>query len=69
MRGTHRRSRRGLASPAVDAAIVAAISVFAALLSGARTWTGFTSPDSEFYASLALFGDDVADRAIDPAYT
>ncbi len=45
------------------------ISVFTAFLSGSRTWTGFNSPDSEFYASLALFGDDVADRAIDPAYT
>ncbi len=48
---------------------MAAISLFAAFGSGARTWTGFNSPDSEFYASLALFGDEVTDRAIDPAYT
>jgi hypothetical protein len=33
-----------------------------------QTWTGFNSPDSEFYASFALYGSDVADRAVDPAY-
>ena len=53
----------------VDAAIVVGISVLAAFGSGSRTWTGFNSPDSEFYASLALFGSDVTDRSIDPAYT
>jgi hypothetical protein len=46
---------------------VLAISLFAAVVS--RPWTGFTSPDSEFYATLALHGSDVADRALDPAYT
>ncbi len=46
-----------------------ALSIGAACLTGSRTWVGFNSPDSEFYASLALFGDDVADRSIDPAYT
>lgn len=30
---------------------------------------GIQLPDSEFYASLALFGNDVADRSLDPAYT
>jgi len=53
---------------ALDAIIVAAISVFSAFLSGSRQWVGFNSPDSEFYASLALFGNEVTDRAIDPAY-
>ena len=51
----------------IDVAAVAAITAFVALVS--RRWTGFTSPDSEFYASLALFGSDVTDRAIEPAYT
>ncbi|MHB1164336.1 MAG: hypothetical protein ACYC3K_03750 [Candidatus Nanopelagicales bacterium] len=52
-----------------DAALIAAVSVGAAFGSGAQAWVGFNSPDSEFYASLALFGSDVADRAIEPAYT
>ena len=53
----------------VDAAVIMAISVFSAFLSGSRQWAGFNSPDSEFYASLALFGSDVTDRALEPAYT
>ena len=53
----------------VDAGIVLSISAVAAFGSGSRSWTGFNSPDSEFYASLALFGSDVTDRSIDPAYT
>ena len=53
---------------ALDATIVAAISVFSAFFSGSRQWAGVNSPDSEFYASLALFGNEVTDRAIDPAY-
>jgi hypothetical protein len=61
------RALRPAGSPALDALIVLAISLFAALVS--RPWTGFTSPDSEFYATLALHGSDVADRALDPAYT
>lgn len=51
-----------------DAAIVAAISIFSAFLSGSKQWAGFNSPDSEFYASLALFGNEVTDRAPEPAY-
>ncbi|PHX60886.1 MAG: hypothetical protein CK552_03495 [Actinobacteria bacterium] len=53
---------------ALDAVIVAAISIFSAFLSGSRQWAGSNSPDSEFYASLALFGNEVTDRAIEPAY-
>ncbi len=53
---------------ALDTAIVAAISVFSAFLSGSRHWAGFNSPDSEFYASLAIFGSEVTDRALEPAY-
>ena len=51
----------------IDIAAVAGITAFVALVS--RRWTGFNSPDSEFYASLALFGSEVTDRAIEPAYT
>ena len=61
-RAEHPRSSR-----AIDGLLVLAVSLFAALVS--RPWTGFTSPDSEFYATLALHGSDVADRALDPAYT
>jgi hypothetical protein len=53
----------------LDTVIIAGLSVFSAFLSGSRQWAGFNSPDSEFYASLALFGSDVTDRAIEPAYT
>jgi len=53
--------------PFRDAAIIAVITTFAALVS--QRWSGFNSPDSEFYASLAVFGSDVTDRAIEPAYT
>jgi len=51
----------------IDIVGVIGITAFVALVS--RRWTGFTSPDSEFYASLALFGSEVTDRAIEPAYT
>lgn len=51
----------------MNVGIVAALTAAISLLS--QRWTGFNSPDSEFYASLALFGSDVADRALDPAYT
>lgn len=50
-----------------DPAGVLVIAGFTSLVS--QRWTGFNSPDSEFYASLALFGSDVTDRAIEPAYT
>jgi hypothetical protein len=54
---------------AIDPMIILGVSVFSAFFSGSRQWAGFNSPDSEFYASLALFGSDVTDRAIEPAYT
>jgi hypothetical protein len=56
-------------SAILDPAIIVGLSAFSAFLSGSRQWAGFNSPDSEFYASLALFGSDVTDRAIEPAYT
>ena len=52
----------------LDAALISAVTAGIALLSGAQRWTGFNSPDSEFYASLALFGDEVTSRS-EPAYT
>lgn len=69
MSGQHPRKERTALTRFVDAGTVLAISTFAAFLSGSQRWTGFNSPDSEFYASLALFGNDVTDRSIDPAYT
>lgn len=42
------------------------MSAFIVLMT--QTWTGFNSPDSEFYASLALYGSDVTDRAVEPGY-
>jgi len=50
----------------IDPAAVAAISLGAWVVS--RPWPGFNSPDSEFYASLALFGSEVTDRALEPGY-
>lgn len=49
-----------------DVAAVVVVTTFVSLVS--QRWTGFTSPDSEFYASLALFGSDVTDRAFEPSY-
>jgi len=51
----------------VDVAVTAGITGFVGSVS--QRWTGFNSPDSEFYATLALFGSDVTDRAVEPAYT
>ena len=34
----------------------------------AQRWSGLDTPDSSFYASLALFGDEVTDRAPDDSY-
>ena len=58
------KHRRGLW---LDVAAIGMITAFVAMVS--QRWTGFTSPDSEFYASYALFGGTVADRSIEPAYT
>jgi len=35
---------------------------------GAKWWTGFNSPDSQFSATLAIFGHTVNDRALDASY-
>lgn len=44
-----------------DLGAVAGISIF--IFFAARMWTGLDTPDSSFYTSLALFGDQVTDRA------
>lgn len=56
-----------LRSRLADVLLVAGVTAVSAWVS--QPWTGFNSPDSEFYASLALFGSEVTDRAIEPAYT
>ncbi len=58
-----RPSVQRLTDLGVVAVIAAGISV------ASQSWSGFNSPDSEFYASLALFGSDITDRAFEPAYT
>ena len=59
-----RAPRRWLA----EAGLVAALAVIVARFSGSENWASRYTPDSEFYFSLAVFGSDVTDRAIYPAY-
>lgn len=49
-----------------DVLTVSVITAFVSLVS--QRWSGFNSPDSEFYASLALFGSEVTDRTFESAY-
>ena len=51
-----------------DPLIIAALWLFAGVLSGSERWAGLDTPDSSFYATLALFGDDVTDRAVETSY-
>lgn len=51
-----------------DVGVMAACWAFVAFLSTAQHWTGLDTPDSEFYATLGLFGHDVTDRAVLPVY-
>lgn len=44
-----------------DFGVIAGISIFVFI--AARMWTGLDTPDSSFYTSLALFGDQITDRA------
>lgn len=52
----------------LDLLLATGVAALSGFFSGSRTWAGFNSPDSEFYATLALFGHDVTDRAIEPSY-
>lgn len=44
-----------------DLGVIAGISIF--VFFAARMWTGLDTPDSSFYTSLAIFGDQITDRA------
>jgi hypothetical protein len=48
--------------------LVLVITVFTGVLSGSQRWAGLDTPDSSFYASLSLFGNEVTDRAPDNSY-
>ena len=54
----HPRAQAGLA--------IAGVTLFTGLVS--QRWTGLDTPDSSFYASLGLFGDEVTDRSPFPSY-
>ena len=55
-----------LRSTAGSAGVVLAIT--AAAVIGSQRWAGLDTPDSSFYATLALYGDEVTDRAPFPSY-
>lgn len=52
----------------LDAAAVTGVWAFVSFGSTAQRWTGLDTPDSEFYATLGLFGHEVTDRAAYPVY-
>ncbi|MFZ4497269.1 MAG: hypothetical protein ACOYN7_07455 [Candidatus Nanopelagicales bacterium] len=54
----HPRAQAGLA--------IAGVTLFTGLVS--QRWAGLDTPDSSFYASLGLFGDEVTDRSPFPSY-
>ena len=43
-----------------DGGVVLALSLLIAVV--AQHWAGLDTPDSSFYASLSLFGDQITDR-------
>lgn len=57
-----------LRTKAADAALVLVIWVIVMWGVGAKWWTGFNSPDSQFSATLAIFGHTINDRALDASY-
>jgi len=57
-----------LRSKVADVALVLGIWAIVMWGVGAKWWTGFNSPDSQFSASLAIFGHTVNDRALDASY-
>ena len=61
---TRPRVRRGL----LDAVTILSCWAFIAFLSTAQRWTWLNTPDSEFYATLGLFGHEVTDRTVTPVY-
>ena len=57
-----------IGSRLTDPLLIAGVWLFAGVLSGSERWAGLDTPDSSFYATLALFGDDVTDRAVETSY-
>jgi hypothetical protein len=51
-----------------DVVAVLGTTLFVSFFSGANKFTGLYTPDSEFYASLGAFRNEVTDRAPFPAY-
>lgn len=51
-----------------DATLVLVMAIAVVKLSGAEKWTTAFTPDSEFYFTLGVFGDEVTDRAPVPSY-
>jgi hypothetical protein len=52
----------------VDITLVTGIWAFTAFLIGAQPWVSFDTPDSEFHASMSIYGSEVTDRAALPVY-
>lgn len=53
---------------AFDLLLVLAIWLLILFGVGAQWWTGMNAPDSQFSASLAIFGNEVNERALDSSY-
>ncbi|MDO8733403.1 MAG: hypothetical protein Q7L55_12675 [Actinomycetota bacterium] len=51
-----------------DALVALAIWLLILWGVGAQWWAGMNSPDSQFSASIAIFGDQINERSIDPSY-
>ena len=66
--GYRRRVARKL--QAVDAGrnVASVLTITVGLLLVSQWWSGLDTPDSEFYASLAIFTDQVTDRAPQDSY-
>jgi hypothetical protein len=52
----------------INIVLIAGIWAFTGLLNGSNPWVSLDTPDSEFHASLAIFGHEVTDRSAIPAY-
>jgi hypothetical protein len=51
-----------------DVLLVFGVWVFIGFLNGSEPWVSLDTPDSEFHASMAIFGSEVTDRAALPVY-
>jgi hypothetical protein len=52
----------------VQVATLLVLGLLVARFSFSENWTGPYTPDSEFYLTLSIFGDEVNQRAVQPAY-